>query len=100
MDTTQQDVPRDAQAVSLRSTGKSFAAIARELGYDRPTEAVEAFNRELRRRPEPERDNLRDEELVRLDALAVRTHERTKDQAELAKRLRAIEGMRRRLLAP
>ena len=91
---------RDEQVLELRVHGKSFAGIAKTLGFGRPYEANDAFNRALRRKPAAERDTLRSSELIRLDALAeaVRANlEMAPD--DVARRLRTLDRMRARLLA-
>src|SRR5260370_34977502 len=60
----------DARALALRGKGMSFRTIATELGLDRASDANLAFNRALRRLPEPERVAVRREEAVRLGRLA------------------------------
>jgi AraC-like DNA-binding protein len=91
---------RDDEVLALRIQGKSFAGIARSLGFTRPSEANEAFNRALRRKPSSEQEDLRRQELTRLDALI----EGVRGNAELApddvaRRLRSVERLRTRLLA-
>ncbi len=79
----------------LREQGRSFAAIARTVGLKRATDAREAFLRELRSRPEEERQGLVERELERLDKLEVRI--RSRDAAEPDKvqtRLGALAAMR------
>ncbi|MGH8994190.1 MAG: hypothetical protein ACRDZ7_21990 [Acidimicrobiia bacterium] len=58
------------RALELRQQGKSFAAIARTLGYERGGyEALRAFKRALRRRPAAEQATLKEQELVRLTSM-------------------------------
>jgi hypothetical protein len=88
------------KVLELRVQGKSFAGIAKTLGLGRPSQANDAFNRALRRKPPAERDGLRGQELTRLDALAdgVRAHpERGADG--VARRLRTVARLRAMLLA-
>lgn len=91
---------RDERALELRSVGKSFAAIADIVSYERPREANDAFNRALRRKPEAERDRLRGDELGRLDAMAQRISAREDlDPDRIAGHLRSVDRLRTMLLA-
>jgi hypothetical protein len=91
---------RDEQALELRVKGKSFSAIATALGYERPLDAREAFIRALRRKPEAVRDDLRRQEMDRLDAMAeVFRSSQNLDSEEIAQRLRAVDRLREMLLA-
>jgi hypothetical protein len=81
--------------MALREQGNSYAAIARSLGLKRAADARGAFLRELRSRPEAERQHLVENELGRLDQLEARI--RTRDANEpgkLEKRLGALAAMR------
>jgi hypothetical protein len=60
---------RDQIVLDLRSTGRSFAFIARTLSMGEPTDALAAFLRAAESLPAPERSRLWDDELVRLQAL-------------------------------
>jgi hypothetical protein len=85
----------DRDALVLREEGRSFAAIARSVGLKRATYARQAFLRELRSRPDEERQGLVEREQERLDQLEVRI--RARDAAEpekLKTRLGALEAMR------
>ena len=89
----------DEQALVLRRQSKGFGRIAQALGLSRAHDANEAFNRALRRRSPEEQATIRSEENDRLDRLrdAVSADtSRTKD--EIAKRLRAIDRLRARLM--
>ena len=91
---------RDDDVLQLRSSGASFARIARSLGYGRAREANDAFHRAMLRRPIGERHEIRTAEFARLEDLerVVRGDDRlTAD--ELAKRLHTIDRLRDRLLA-
>lgn len=91
---------RDAQAVELRSTGKSYAAIARALGLDNSRDAVAAFNRGIRAKPVAELARLRVAEGERLDLLARRMKAREElGPADMAQRLKRVESLRAQLLA-
>ena len=91
---------RDDDALDLRSSGASFARIARSLGYGRARDANEAFHRAMQRRPLGERQTIRTAEFARLDDLerVVRDDGRLTAE-ELAKRLHTIDRLRDRLLA-
>ena len=91
---------RDQEALELRLTGRAFTSIATELGMDRSSEANLAFNRALRRQPTTARDQIRADENRRLDRMAVAVKaDGSLAEAEVVKRLRAIELLRGRLMA-
>src|SRR5437868_1846614 len=94
---TTDSVEQDLQVLTLRRKGRSFSAIARELSLGRAVDANEAFNRALRRCPEPERKEVVAEELQRLDRLESAGGPNG-DAAAAKKRERAIKGLRARLL--
>ena len=74
--------------------------IAEALGMGRASDANEAFNRALRRRPSEEQATIREEENRRLDRLARAVSAGESRTAEdIAKRLRAVERLRTRLMA-
>jgi hypothetical protein len=92
---------RDEQVLELREQRRSFAAIAKAVGFERASEASVAFNRALRRRSSKEQEVLRKAELGRLDEMARRVRENnelTPDDTE--RRLEAVDRLRARLLAP
>jgi Arc/MetJ family transcription regulator len=89
----------DGQALQLRSKGMSFAKIAAEIGLDRPTEAVNAFRRALLRVPARQREKLKREEAIRLDAWADRVGE-TSDGETKERKLHVIDVLRKKVLAP
>jgi hypothetical protein len=67
---TSDDAALEDRTVELRGEGKSFAAIADLLGYERGGyEAFRAFKRALRRLPPDERLRLRQQELDRLTSM-------------------------------
>ena len=90
----------DEQVLVLRSQSKGFGKIADALGLAKPSEANEAFNRALRRRPPDEQATIRSEENRRLDRLAnaIKTDE-ARTPEDVDKRMRAIERLRTRLMA-
>jgi hypothetical protein len=87
------------RVLELRQQGRSFAGIAKMLGYDRPRDAWLAFNRALRRHPPQEQADLRRAEMARLQTL-IDTVQARKDltQEEQSRRLASVERMRVRLL--
>ena len=94
------DALRDDRVLQLRERGRSFAGIAKELGYERTVDANDAFNRAVRERPEPERSTLRGREERRLDLLAERTRRRPDLRPrDVERRLAGIEALRVRLMA-
>src|SRR6516225_4096527 len=72
----------DGEAMALREQGRSFAAIARTLGLKRAADAREAFLRELRSRPDEERQLLVQHELERLDKLEARVRARDAEEPD------------------
>lgn len=89
----------DEQALDLRRQSKGFGTIAHVLGLSRPSDANEAFNRALRRRSSEEQAVIRSEENGRLDQLreAV-SNDTNRTGEEIAKRQRAIDRLRARLM--
>lgn len=86
---------KDSRVLELRQEGKSFAAIAKQLDYDKPREVWLAFNRALRRHAPEEQANLRRDEMGRLQALTDSITARTDLEAGVqAKRLASVERMR------
>jgi hypothetical protein len=83
----------------LREQGRSFAAIARTVGLKRAADAREAFLRELRSRPDEERQGLVERELQRLDKLEARVRVRDAEEPDkLQTRLDALAAMRASLV--
>lgn len=84
--------------MALREQGRSFAAIARTLGFKRAGDARQAFLRELRSRPDEERQGLVAHELDRLDKLEARIRTRDAEEPDkLQTRLGALAAMRESL---
>ena len=89
---------QDDKALEMREQGRSYAAIARALGLPAGLDANAAFNRALRRQPNDEQDLLRGREAARLDALSKRVRLRSDiDEAEVARKVRSIERLKKRL---
>lgn len=91
---------RDEKVLVLREEGLTFSRIARELGLEGTFGANAAFIRALHRRPASEQEDLRSHENARLDALAARVRGREDlDEAEVARRIRGLERLRKTLSA-
>ncbi len=87
--------------MALREKGHSFAAIAGTLGLKRADDARQAFLRELRSRPEEERQGLVERERGRLDTLEARIRARDADEPDkLRTRLGALAALRESLGSP
>lgn len=85
----------DAQALTLRESGKSFSAIARTLGFERATEAHRSYVRALGASEGDERRRLVKNEEARLDQLEQRIRERdAKDVPKLERRLEGVQKLR------
>jgi len=93
------DEHRDAEALRLRSTGQSFAAIEHTLGFERPAEAFEAFVRALKRCPPAQQATERDAELERLSKLAADITKRARPgDPNAARQLEVVHRLRQLLL--
>ena len=90
----------DEKALAMRRRGSSFVTIAKRLGLGGVANANAAFNRALRALPAEGQQEIRDEELARLDALEARVKADT-DVApfDRDRRLDTIGHLRKRLLA-
>jgi hypothetical protein len=85
----------DDEVLRLRRQGQAYARISRELGLDRAADAQQAFRRALRRLPAADAEQVREEELSRLDRLAERVRADTsKNDMDRARQLKTIERMR------
>ena len=85
----------DEQVLRLRGEGQPYARISRDLGLERAADAQKAFRRALGRLPGSEAKRVRDEEMSRLDRLAVRVRaDTTKNEMDRARQLKTIERMR------
>jgi hypothetical protein len=90
----------DDTVLTLREGGRSYTNIARTLGLDGVAQANAAFNRALRRLPAGEQEASRGREMARLDALGERLRHRDDlDEAEKARRRKALERLRTALTA-
>lgn len=96
MDTT----VKDSRVLELRQAGKSFRAIAKVVGYERPRDVWLAFNRGLRRHAPEEQAKLRSDELGRLQALTDSVETKADLTPEqVTRRLASLERMRVALCA-
>jgi hypothetical protein len=85
----------DGEVLRLRSSGRAFARISRDLHLGGPLDAQRAFQRAVHRLPTGERDQVRAQESSRLDRLAERVHADTSGSDEdRTRRLAAIERLR------
>ena len=85
----------DAQALTLRESGKTYSAIARTLGLDRATEAHRSYIRALGTREGDARVQLIKNEDARLDQLEQRIRQRdAADVVKLERRLQGVEKLR------
>ena len=85
----------DDEVLRLRRQGQAYARISRELGLDRAADAQQAFRRAVRRLPAADAEQVRDEELSRLDRLAERVRADTsKNDMDRARQLKTIERLR------
>jgi hypothetical protein len=87
------------EVLRLRSMGRAFARISRELGLERGVDAQRAFHRAVKGLPAPERQRVRTEEVTRLDRLAERVRaDTTKSDLDRARQLKTIDRMRNQTL--
>ena len=90
----------DNDVLRLRSEGRAYARISRDLGLTRAADAQKAFRRALRRLPAGDAERVRGEELSRLDRLADRVRaDATRDELEQARKLQTIERLMGQLRA-
>jgi hypothetical protein len=88
----------DEEALALREENRSYAWVARSLGFKRANDARQGFLRAFAKREGAERDALRRRELQRLDELEARIRSRDKAKPEkLAGRLVALDVLRQEL---
>ena len=85
----------DDEVLRLRRQGQSYARISRALGLDRAADAQQAFRRAVRRLPVADAEQVREEELSRLDRLAEQVRADTsKNDMDRARQLKTIEHLR------
>jgi len=88
----------DEEALTLRDSGLSYAAVAKSLGFKRAIDAQEAFFRALRKRDHDEQKRLIERETARLDELETRIRDRDAgDPGKMARRLEALAQLRKML---
>jgi hypothetical protein len=88
----------DSEAFALRERGESFSAIARSLELRRTKDAVAAFHRVLRSKPDGERAVAVQGERERLERLEARIRDRdAHDPSKRDRRLAALEVLRAQL---
>jgi hypothetical protein len=89
----------ESEVLRLRSMGRAFARISRDLGLERGVDAQRAFHRAVRGLPAPERQRVRGEEVSRLDRLAERVRaDTTTSDLDRARQLKTIDRMRNQIL--
>jgi hypothetical protein len=82
----------------MREENRSYAWVARSLGFKRANDARQGFLRALAKREGAERDALLRRELKRLDELETRIRSRDESKPDkLAGRLVALERLRQEL---
>jgi hypothetical protein len=86
------------RVIALRSEGKSYSSIAKEVGVERNLDAFKLFIEALEQRPAAEQKRLRAEESQRLDTLERRT-QGNPDEAERDRKLASLHRLRQRLAA-
>src|SRR3979490_79971 len=85
----------DGEVLRLRSSGRAFARISRDLRLERPVDAQRAFQRAVGRLPPHEQAQVRQQEASRLDRLAEKVNADTdKPLEEKTRRLAAVERLR------
>lgn len=88
----------DNEVLRLRGEGQAFARISRELGLAKAVDAQRAFHRAVGRLPTAEQEQVRQEEMSRLDRLAARVSADTSSSADdRTRRLAAIDRLRARV---
>jgi hypothetical protein len=91
---------KDAIALRLRSHGRSYGGIAKQLGWDRTWLAVAAFNRALRRQSPEEQDRLRQQESAKLTKLTASVEQSDNlDEKARQRRLAAVDRLRTALFS-
>lgn len=85
----------DAQVVDMRTAGRSFALIAHQLDLANATEAQDRFLRSMRNSADDLREQMRREELDRLEGLAENLRCRANlSEEERAGLLRSVAQLR------
>jgi hypothetical protein len=85
----------EGEVLRLRSRGRAFARISRDLRLDGSVDAQRAFQRAVRRLPPGEQAEVRQQESSRLDRLAEKVIADTgKPPEEKTRRLAVVERLR------
>jgi hypothetical protein len=85
----------EVEVLRLRSSGRAFARISRDLRLERPVDARRAFQRAVGRLSPGEQAEVRQQESYRLDRLAEKVKANTdKPPEEKTRRLAAVERLR------
>lgn len=85
----------DQKVLRLRGEGQPYARISRHLGLNRGADAQKAFVKALGRLPASDAEQVRAEELSRLDRLAERVRgDAEQNDIDRARRLKTIERIR------
>ena len=72
----------EVEVLRLRSSGRAFARISRDLRLERPVDAQRAFQRAVRRLPPGEQAEVRQQESSRLDRLRAKVIAATDEAPE------------------
>ena len=92
---TESQKATDAEVLRRRRDGQTYVRISREMGLARAGVAQLAFRRALGRLPATEADQVRIEELLRLDRLSDRVRaDTTRAEMDRARQLKTIKRMR------
>ncbi len=92
------ELDTDERVISLRSEGRSFAAIAKAIEVERSSDAFGAFIAAIARRPADEKAKLRAEEAARLDKMEGRVLS-SDDVEGRDRKLATVRKLRQRLAA-
>ncbi|MDE3203581.1 MAG: hypothetical protein KGQ66_05100 [Acidobacteriota bacterium] len=85
----------DQKVLRLRGEGQPYARISRHLGLSRGADAQKAFVQALGRLPASDAQQVRSEELSRLERLAGRVRDdAAQSDTDRARRLKMIDRMR------
>lgn len=85
----------DSEVLRLRTAGRAFARIGRELGLEKSADAHAAFQRAVGRLSVEDRDEVRVSEKARLDRLAARVQaDADTPPDQRARKLAGIERLR------
>ncbi len=92
---SEQSEATDREVLRLRSNGRAFAGISRDLGLPRPVDAQRAFQRAVRRLPADQQVQVRAHEQSHLDRLAAQVNaDETRPAEDRDRRLAVIDKLR------